>query len=186
MPTTANLHLHDTEVTMNPFLEGSSFHVEDILRNSDMSASASFGQKGDKPCLETPEANKRDMPLEDQFAAMESSFGSFGLEHTVGQENLLTAGDKRLDDLNVQAQPSVPETNMTYSTEDPFKRPLAPPLKKKEKVTAACKNRDEWREAHLSCSGILGKTTDHDLKHQLLELGLILGKKTSRLQIQPS
>lgn len=64
MPTTANLHLHDTEVTMNPFLEGSSFHVEDILRNSDMSASASFGQKGDKPCLETPEANKRDMPLE--------------------------------------------------------------------------------------------------------------------------
>lgn len=49
---------------MNPFLEGSSFHVEDILRNSDMSASASFGQKGDKPCLETPEANKRDMPLE--------------------------------------------------------------------------------------------------------------------------
>lgn len=39
----------------------------------------------------------------------------------------------RLDDLNVQAQPSVPETNTTYSTEDPFKRPFAPPLKKKEK-----------------------------------------------------
>ncbi|KAL8616285.1 hypothetical protein ACOMHN_056228 [Nucella lapillus] len=170
LPTSPN----DSEVTSPPNLEGSTFHVEDILRSSAGFPTDTQNKQADAARVEGFDFGARtipDNPFEDQFA---SSFGSFGLgpedEETAaspsygrptkkGSEQEMTrdtVGQTPSPEAELSANtvPSEPPPKGSGSFDGPFRKPRVP---------GPPKNKTERMEAEVN------------LERQLRELGIYVG-----------